>query len=167
MAVGRDVGDEFFDDLEPDLGVGVFAAAKFQRDLHLHVFAKKINGVRGLDAEIMRINARTQLDFLHDRGVLVLAGIFFLLGEFVAELAEVHEPADGRHGVGRNLDEIHGVLPREVDRVGELDDAELLVIHADDADFAGTDFSVDADERRGGGIARGIRAAQATLTGWD
>ena len=41
MAERRDVGDEFFDDLEADFGVRHFAATEFERDLDLHVFAQK------------------------------------------------------------------------------------------------------------------------------
>jgi len=52
------------------------------------------------------------------------------------------------------------VLAREVQGVGERDDAELLTVNPDDADFTGTDFAVDADERGGRGIAWGKRAAQ-------
>jgi len=48
----------FFDDVKADFRVRHFASAKFQRDFDFHVFAKKINGVRQLDAEVVRINAR-------------------------------------------------------------------------------------------------------------
>ena len=88
---------KFIDDLEADFGVRHFAAAKFQRDLHLHVFAQKIDGVHQLDAEVVRVNARAQLHFLDDGGVLMLLGFLFLLGHFVTEFAEIHEAADGRH----------------------------------------------------------------------
>ena len=58
MAERLDRGDEFLDDLEADLGVRHFAAAKFQRDFHLHVFAQEIDRVLHLDAEVVRVNAR-------------------------------------------------------------------------------------------------------------
>ena len=79
MAEGRDVGDEFVDDLEADFGVRHFAAAKLERDLHLHVFAQKIDGVLQLDAEVVRVNARAQLHFLDGGGVLVLLDSFSFL----------------------------------------------------------------------------------------
>jgi hypothetical protein len=43
---------------KPTSGVRHFAAAEFERDLHLHVLAEKIHRVRDLDAEVVRVNAR-------------------------------------------------------------------------------------------------------------
>ena len=94
-------------------------------------------------------------------------GFLFFLGDFVAVFPEIHEAADGRDGGGRNFDEVNGVLPGKIQRLGERDDAVLVSVHPDDADFAGTDFAVDPDERGGRGIAWRKRAAQATLSGWD
>ena len=158
---------KFIDDLKADFGVRHFAAAKFQRDLHLHVLAQKIDRVRQLDAQVVRVNARAQLDFLDDGGVLVLLGFLFLLGHFVAEFAEIHQPADRRHGGRGDFDQIHAMLARQIDRVGERQDAELVAVHSDDADFAGADFAVDPDERSRRGIAWRERAAQDTLVGCD
>jgi hypothetical protein len=84
-----------------------------------------------------------------------LLGFLFLLGQFVAVFAEIHEAADRRHGVGRNFHEVHAVLAREVDGVGQRHDAELLP-SPDDPDFAGADFAVDPDERRGEEL-RGVK----------
>ena len=58
MPERRDFRDEFIDDLEADLRVRHFTAAKFQSHLDLHVFAQKTDGVHDLDAEVVRINAR-------------------------------------------------------------------------------------------------------------
>lgn len=87
-------------------------------------------------------------------------GFFFLLGYFVTVFPKVHEPADGRDGGGGDLHEVNGVLPGKVQRLGERDDAVLVSVHPDDADFAGTDFAVNPDERGGRGIAWRKRAAQ-------
>ena len=96
----------------------------------------------------------------------MLFRFLFALGEFVAELAEIHEAADGRNGVGRNLLQIHAVLAREVQCLGEQDDAHLIAVGADDANFAGADFAVDPVEGGGVVVARGERATQANLSGW-
>ncbi len=165
MAVWRDLREKFVDDLKADFGVSVFAAAKFQRDLHLHVLAQKADRVFQLDAKVMRINARAQLDFLDDGGVLVLLGFLLLLGHFVTVFTEIHEAADRWHGGGGDLHQVHRMLPRQIDRVGQRNDAELLAVHSDDPDFAGTDFAVDPDERSRRGIAWRERAAQDTLVG--
>ena len=39
MTVRGNISKEFFENLEPDIGVLHFTAAKLQRDFHLHVFA--------------------------------------------------------------------------------------------------------------------------------
>jgi hypothetical protein len=148
MAKGRDGFDKFFDDLKTEFLVRHFPAAEFERDLHLHVLAQKTSRMLDLDAEIVRINAGTQLDFLDDGGVLVLFGILLLLGLFVAELADFNETADGRRGVGRDFNQVNSLLPRQGQRLVEGNDAELFFPH-DDADFAGADFAVDPEERIG------------------
>ena len=102
-----------------------------------------------LDPKIMRVNARAELDFLNRGCVLMLLGFLFLLGEFVAELAEIHDATDGRHGIGRNLHQINASLSGKQQRIVQGHHAELLSVKADDPDFAGTDFPVDPDERGG------------------
>jgi hypothetical protein len=57
------------------------------------------------------------------------------------------------------------MLPREIDRVVQRDDAELFAVNANDPDFAGADFAVDPDKRSRRKSAWGIRAAQDTLVG--
>ena len=128
----------------------------------------KINRVLELDAEIVRVNTRTQLHFLHGRGVLVLARFLFLFGKFVAVFANLDEAADRRHGVRGNFHQVHAVLAREREGVVQRKHAELLVVVADDADIAGADFPVHAQMRSGGRVALGLkRAAQAALSVWD
>ena len=103
-----------------------------------------------LDAEIVRINARAQLNFFDGRSVLMLARFFFFLGKFVAVFADFDQATNRRHSVGRNLDKIHAMLARERERIVQRKYPELLVLVADDADFAGADFPVDAHLRGGG-----------------
>ena len=165
IAVGRDLTQKFVDDLEADFRVRHFATAEFERDLHFHVLAEKIHRVRDLDAEVVRVNPRAELNLFDGRGVLMLLGILFLLGHFVTVFAEIHEPADRRRGGGGDLDEVNPALSRKIDRVVQRDDAELFAVNCDDPDFAGADFAVDPDKRSRRIIAWGIRAAQDTLVG--
>ena len=65
-------------------------------------------------AEIVRINGGAKLDFLNFGGVLMLARFLIFLGLFVAEFAEVNEPANRRGSVRGNLDEIDALLPGQV-----------------------------------------------------
>ena len=63
------------------------------------------------------------------------------------------------------LHRLNGGLSSKVDCIVEQHHAELLAIEPDHADFAGTDFPVDPNERGGRGIAWSERAAQRTLVG--
>ena len=102
-----------------------------------------------LNPEVVGINVRAELDFFDLGGVLVLLGFLLPLGLLVAEFAVIHEPADRRRGVGRDLHQVHAVGARHGERVAEREDAKLFAVRPDDPDFAGTDFPVNPDERTG------------------
>src|SRR2546423_12111459 len=104
MAEGCDVGEKFLDDLKANLGMGHFAAAKFQSHFYLHVLAEKVDGVPDLNAQVMRIDLGAELNFLNFVGVLMLPGFLVALGLFIAELAKINQAADRWHRVGRDLD---------------------------------------------------------------
>src|SRR3954470_17101488 len=159
--------DEILNDLKTELLVRHFAAAETQSDLHLHVFAEKVDGVRQLDPKIVRINGRAELHFLYFIGVLALFGFFVFLGLLVTELAVVNKAADGRRGVWRDLDEIDTLIAREIQRVLQRQDAILVAVSAQDAYFAGTDFAVYPCIRTARRLWTRKRAIQAALTGWS
>jgi hypothetical protein len=152
LPIRRDLGDKFFNDIKTDFRVGHFAATEFEGDFDFHVFAQEINGMHELDAQVMGINARAELDFLDGGGVLVFARFFFLLGQFVAELADLHQAAHGRVGRGRNFHEVNAMLAGDHEGIVQEEDAEIFVVSINDADFAGADFAVDPEVRGGGGI---------------
>ena len=138
--------EKFIDALKAKFRVGHFAAAELEHNLDLHVFAQKIDRVAQFDAEVVWINFGAELDFLDLVGVLVLAGFLVLLGLFVAKFAEIHEPADGRDGVGGDLDEVHALGAGAIQGIAERKYAQLIVIRSDDPHFAGTNFTVYPDE---------------------
>ena len=147
MAVRRNLGQKLLHHPKAEFLMRHLAPAEFKHDFHFHVLAEKINRVLDFDAEVMRVNTRTELDFFDDRGVLVLFGFLFLLGLLIAELAQVHEAADRGRGSGGDFDQVHTVLARHGQRVVEGDDPKLFAVHSDNADFAGTDFTIDPDKR--------------------
>jgi hypothetical protein len=59
-------------------------------------------------------------------------------------LAVVHDLADGRVGVGRNLDKVEIGVPGGTKRSRELDDASLLAVGEDKSDTRNFDLRVDA-----------------------
>src|ERR1043166_3320819 len=98
--------------------------------------------------------------------MLVLLGFFVLLRLLVAELAKIHQAANGGRRVGGDFDEIHAVGARQIEGFAQANDTELFAIYPDDPDFAGTDLPVNPDERRGRRSGTwSKRAAQDTLAG--
>ena len=99
-----------------------------------------------LHTEIMRVNARTELDFLHHAGVLVFLGFLVLFRLLVTELAVINDAADGRVRGRCDFNQIDSAGAGKVQSFREGKDARLFAIEADDPDFASTDFPVDPDE---------------------
>ena len=62
---------------------------------------------------------------------------------FVAELAVVHDLADGRALAGGNLDEVKAKFAGHVHRLGGRDDPVLLAIGSNQPDRTQTDLFVD------------------------
>jgi len=119
MTKRRNQFNELVDHFKAHIGVRHFPATKFKGDLHLHVFAKKINRMVDFDTQVMGVNARAELNLFDGGSMLVLPGFFFLLGDFVAVFAEIHQAAHRGNGVGGNFHQIHPMLASEINRVGE------------------------------------------------
>ncbi len=91
-------------------------------------------------------------------------GFFILFRLFVPEFAKVHEAADGRDGVGGDLDEVHAVDAGQIEGIAEAENAKLFAVRCDYADFAGTDFPIYPVGRTGEGRRTWRkRATQDTL----
>ena len=146
MPVRGHVLNELFYDLEPELLVGHLPATEPKRDLDLHFITQEIDGVTRLHAEIVGVDRRAELDFLDLVGVLMFPGFLFLFRLFVAELAIIDQAADGGRCVGRDFNQVDSLGARQVDGFAELENAKLLAILGDDANFSGANFPVYPDE---------------------
>src|SRR5437899_2868317 len=80
MAIRSNAGQKLPNHLEPKLRVRHFTAPELEGHFHLHVLAKEINRVAGLDPEIVRINLRAKLNLFNLGGVLVFLGFLIALG---------------------------------------------------------------------------------------
>lgn len=165
LPVGGHLLNEFGHDLLAQLLVAHFPAAKPQGELNLDVVAEEVHGLVQLDAKIVGVNDRPELDFLHPVRVLVFPGLFFLLGLLVLVLAEVHNAADRRIGVGRHLDQVHAQVAGPQNGLGQRQDAQLFALGVNDADLAGADFAVDANRGTGRTAGRERAAQNALLRG--
>src|SRR5580765_5830060 len=166
VAVEHQCLNEFFHHLETDFLMRHFAAAETQGQFNLHLIAQKIDRVGEFDAKIVRINLRAELDFFDLVGVVMFFRLFFLFRLFVTIFAVVHEAADRRGRVGRDLDQVDAVGAGKIDGLAQREHTQLLAVVAHDAYFTGAYFSVYSDERTGETRrTRRERAAQDTLDG--
>ena len=62
----------------------------------------------------------------------------------ILELAVVEDAADGRLGLGGDLDQIELRLLRQADRFVDRHDADLLTFRADQANLRGADLAIDS-----------------------
>ena len=150
LAIRGDVFDELVDHLEADFFVRFLASAKAQLDANFHVIAQELDGVVSLGRQVVRVNRGRDLKLFHYVRRLAGVGAFIAFGFLVEEFAVIDDAANGRRGVGRDLDEVQAFGLGQPEGFIERHDAELLFGVADDADFAGTDFSVAAMQ----GLAR-------------
>src|SRR5690606_15630777 len=102
----------------------------------------------------MGIGSGPELDLLDLDDLLLLLGLGFLLLRLVFELAEVHDLADRGRRIRADLDQVEPGLLGQLHPPRGGDEADVLTLGADQADFGDTDAVVDP----GAGIAhrRGV-----------
>src|SRR6201996_3288208 len=116
-----DIGLDLVEQLGADFLVGHFAAPVAQGDLDLVAFLEEALHCPHLHVIVVIVDHRPQLDLLDLDDLLFLAGLRGLLLRGIFELPVVHNLANGRTGVRRNLDEIHAGFERHLDGDHGLD----------------------------------------------
>src|SRR5690606_19393249 len=119
-------------------------APEAQRDLGLVAVFDEAAQIAQLDLVVAFIGPRPELDFLDLDDLLARARFLLAFLFLVLELAVVHQAADRRAGRGGDFNQIDVVLLGHGHGFGRADNAQLLAIHADQADFIDTDITVDA-----------------------
>jgi hypothetical protein len=139
-------GIEHFEDVPHDplslVDMCQFAAAEHDRNDDLVFVLQEALGLIDLEFDVVLARFWTQADFL-DPGVVNVRLVLLLL-LLVLELAEVHDPADGRLLVGSHLHQIQTGFPREVECLLRGDDAELPAFGGDDPNRCDPNLLVDA-----------------------
>ena len=98
--------------------------------------------------------------------MLMFFGFLIFLGLLVAEFSIIDQTAHGRSRRGSDFHQVNSVRTSHADGLGEWKYSHLLKVNPNYADFAGTDFPVDPDERSGRSVTAGKeRATQDTLFG--
>src|SRR5690606_16750166 len=106
VAVLGDIVAQALQQPVPQLGAGLLAATEHDRHLDLRSRFEEPDHVTLLGLVIVRVDLRSQLLFLDDGLLLVLARLARLLGRLVLVLAVVHDLADRRPGVGGDFDKV-------------------------------------------------------------
>jgi hypothetical protein len=145
-----DIEDEAIDDLVTQIAVGHLAALETERCLDLIAFAEKADGLVLLRLVVVFVYRDREFDLFDDDDLLFLAGSAIALVLLVEELAVVLNFADGRNGIGGDLYEVESPFAGHFEGFEGSHDAELFAIFVDDANFAGADTFIGADERLGG-----------------
>ena len=93
---------------------------------------------------VVLVDLGSQLLFLDDGLLLVLARLARLLSRLVLELAVVHDLADRRFGVRSYFDKVEIGIRGDAECVFDAHDAYLLTAWSDQADFRYANALVDA-----------------------
>ena len=116
------------------LGMRHLSSAEHDRDLDLVALLQKPLDVPRLELEIVFLDVRPHLDLFHLRDVLLALGFTIGFGLLVLVPAVVHDPADGRPRVGRDLYEIHALLACGGHGLIYGNDPELGAVCIDESD---------------------------------
>ena len=128
----------------PQLRVRRLPTPEHHRHLHLVALFEEPPRVPHLELEVVRLDPRTQLHFLHLDLVLLLARLPRLARLLVLELAVVHDPDDRRPRRRRDLHQIQTFRFRPRQRLLDRHDSQLLAFRANDSDRADPDLPVDS-----------------------
>src|SRR5579872_703475 len=139
-----DIAEQAREQLHSDLFVGDLASAELHDGLDFVAIAQEPQHIVLLELVIVLVGVGPKFHFFDDDVLLVLARLPGLLLHLILVFAEVHDSANRRLRSGGNLDEIEAFLTG--DRQGFLrgQDAQLLAVFVDHANFTGADALVGA-----------------------
>ena len=83
----------------------------------------------------MSIDAEAETDLFDLNNVLIFPGFLFFLELVEAEFAVVHDLADRRNGIGRDLDQVKLLLFGHFQGSLRRDDSDHRAVGSDEADF--------------------------------
>jgi len=121
-----------------------FAAAKAQADLHLVAVFEETEDIAHLHVVIVLVGVGAEFHFLDVDRLLLLARLGFALLLFVFELAVIHDLADRRIGIGRDLDKIEPGLVGQFKGFPGGNNAKVFAVGPDQPDFRRCDSLVGA-----------------------
>ena len=125
-----------------DLSMGHLSAAEANGDLDTVAISDELLGILELGVEIADIDARRHANLLDLHHVLVLLCFLLLLALLETELAVVHQLANGRDSLGRDLDKIQTLFIGDLQRLIGGHDAHLFTFGTNQADLLVVDILI-------------------------
>lgn len=121
-----------------------FATPETQSNFYFVAVLKELEDITHLNFVIVRVRVRAELDLFDLDDFLLFAGLGLALLGLVFELAKVHNLANRRVCVWRNLNKIQPGFFGQNHGAGGRYNAAIFAIGANQADFRGADVLVDA-----------------------
>lgn len=134
-------------DVATDVGVNDFPSTEHHSDLDLVAFTEEPLDSLNLDIEVMSVRFWAELDLFDLDRLLLLLGLVRPLLLIVLELAIVHDLADRRICVGRNLYQIEAGIICHDHRTFRCHNTDILAVSANKPDFRCPDPFVDPGAR--------------------
>ena len=72
----------------------------------------------------------------------MLFGLLFAFRLLVAVFAKVHDPANRRHGIGSDFDQVNAMGTGNIQGLAQRNYPELFAFQPNNPDLAGTDFPI-------------------------
>ena len=143
----RDIFEAFHQPLEefgPAFLVRNLTPTEHNGGLHLVTILEKLDGVPGLEIEIVNISIRMKPELLQERDMLMSFLNLVLFCQLVLELPEIDDLDDGGVRIGDDLDEIGIPLSCEPHRGTRCHHTELTSMLVNDAHLRHADLFIDA-----------------------
>src|SRR6478672_13332267 len=135
---------EAHEQIAPAIRVLALAAPEHDRDLDLRALVQEALDVASFGLVVVNPDLGSELDLLDVDLRLVLAGQLGLLLQLVSVLAVVHDSADRRISLGRDLDQVEVPRVRVFTRFVSRLDPELLAVLVDEPHARNAYCIVDA-----------------------
>jgi hypothetical protein len=146
QATVADVLNQPFQNLTSQSGAGHFASAEKNGRLDLVAFIQKTQHVILLGLVVVIVDIDAELYFLDRDRLLMLLGLAFLLLLLVQVFPVIHDAANRRLRCGGNLDQIQVSFAGHLERFKRWQDADLLALVINHADFARSNTLICADK---------------------
>ena len=143
-AVIGDIGAQALQQSVAQFGPGLLTSAEHDRDLDLRPRFEEADDVTLFGLVVVVVDLGSQLLFLDDGLLLVLARLALLVCRLVFELAVVHDFAHRRLGVRGYFDEVEIGIRGDAECIFDAHDAYLFTARSDQANFRYANALVDA-----------------------